>query len=292
MGHGSRDLRPPTEPASHSHPSNASEPSVSRGMVVRSVTEQERKASRRSVSEQQIKILWGVGAICAFPWCTQPLVEEATAADPAAVIGEMAHILGVKGPRHDPALPEAQLNLATNLILLCPTHHTLVDAQDSSYTAEELRTWKREQEQHVRARLGEQVKAVDFQELERATRNLLAVPAKSIDDLAAPLRPREKLARNELTAGVGDMLNIGYLRFDDVKEFVARTETIEPGYGERLAEGFRDQYRQVRDGGLTGDAVFYALAEWSARGSDNISDKAAGVAVLVYLFTICDVFET
>jgi hypothetical protein len=256
------------------------------------VADEKPKPRSRSITEQQIKILWGVGTICAFPGCTQWLVQEATVADPAAVIGEMAHILGVNGPRHDPDLPDEELNLATNLILLCPTHHKLVDAQDSTYTAQELREWKREQEMYVRQKLSDEVKAVDFQELDRVSRSLLASPAPSIADISPPLRPQEKLARNDLTAAVGDMLNIGYLRFEDVKEFVSRTETIEPGYGERLAAGFREQYRERRADGLTGDALFYALADWSAQGVEDMPAKAARIAVLVYLFTTCDVFES
>jgi len=256
------------------------------------VTDEKPKTRSRSITEQQIKILWGIGRICAFPGCGEQLVHERTDADLEAVVGEMAHIIGVNGPRHDPTLSDQELNLATNLVLLCPTHHKLVDAQESTYTVEELRQWKSEQERSIRQRFDSEVKSVDFQELERVTRSLLASPGPSIADISPPLRPHEKLARNELTAEVGDMLNIGYLRFDDVKEFVSRTETIEPGFGERLAAGFREQYRKMREDALTGDAVFYALADWSAQGDESTRSKAAGVAVLVYLFTTCDIFET
>ena len=53
----------------------------------------------------------------------------------------MAHIRGFSpnGPRHDPTLTAAQIDAAENIILLCPNDHTIVDAQDSTYTVEELR---------------------------------------------------------------------------------------------------------------------------------------------------------
>jgi hypothetical protein len=53
--------------------------------------------------------------------------------EPAAVVGQTAHIVahGDQGPRADPSYPSERRNLAENLVLLCPTHHVLVDAQDS-----------------------------------------------------------------------------------------------------------------------------------------------------------------
>jgi hypothetical protein len=41
----------------------------------------------RKMSEQQTKILWGIGAVCAFPKCGQWLVEMPSTADPAGVSG-------------------------------------------------------------------------------------------------------------------------------------------------------------------------------------------------------------
>ena len=252
-----------------------------------------RKASR-SISEQQTKILWGIGAICAFPGCGQWLVEGASALDPAAVIGQMAHIVAHsnEGPRADPSFPPEKRNLAENLILLCPTHHALVDAQDSTYTVEELRRWKEEQERFVRDALAAKIRAVGFEQLERAARNLLATPAAPLDAISMPLKPREKMAVNGLSSGTESTLNVGYLRYRDVEEFIGRTETIEPGYGNKLAAGFRAEYRALMDRGLTGDALFFSLAEWSAQGRADLDGKAAGVAVLTYLFHVCDVFES
>lgn len=248
----------------------------------------------RKISEQQIKILWGVAAICAFPGCEQWLVQDASAADPQAVIGEMAHIVAHSddGPRGDPAYSPEKRNLAENLILLCPTHHAVVDAQDSTYTIEDLRRWKEEQTRFVRDALGAEIRAVGFEELERATRNLLAVPAEPIEEISPPLKPREKMALNGLTGSIEATLNVGYLRYKDVESFAALTETVESGYGDKLTAGFREEYRRLAEQDFAGDALFFALSEWSAQGRSDLEGKAAGVAVLTYLFHVCDVFES
>lgn len=247
----------------------------------------------RKITDQQVKILWGIGAMCAFPGCGQWLVQEASADDPAAVVGQMAHVVAHsdEGPRADPSYPTERRNLADNLILMCPTHHVLADAQDSTYTVDELRGWKEAQERLVRDTLGAKLRAVGFEELARATRSLLATPAEPLADIAPPLKPREKIALNGLSAATEGTLNIGYLRYKDVEEFVARSETIEPRYGDALAAGFRNEYRVLAEAGLTGDALFFALADWSAPGHTDLDEKAAGVAVLTYLFHVCEVFE-
>ncbi|MBQ1028940.1 hypothetical protein KBX26_02820 [Micromonospora sp. C97] len=84
------------------------------------------------------KLLWGrAGDCCAWQGCNQSLTaiagdEEAGAlATQGLILGEEAHIRSSKagGPRHDPAYPEDQLDNYVNLILLCPTHHTIIDKE-------------------------------------------------------------------------------------------------------------------------------------------------------------------
>ncbi len=249
---------------------------------------------RPTPTAQQLKVLWGIGAICARPGCGQRLIEEGTEHDGAAVVGRMAHIraFSPNGPRYDPDLADEAVDSAENIILLCPTDHDIVDSQASSYTVAELLDWKQKQEAFVLDAIDARVRSVGFDELEVVTQGLLSLPGKPPQDLTLPLRPEEKLRRNGLTAKVSDTLNIGYLRYDDVQAFVSRTETVQPGFGEALAAGFRERYRGLLGQGLAGDGVFFALIEWSAAGSQSFDRTAACVAVLTYLFHVCEVFET
>lgn len=59
-------------------------------------------------------------------------------------VGVAAHITAASkgGPRYDPTLTRAQRRSADNGIWCCQTCGTLVDADDSKYTVEELREWK------------------------------------------------------------------------------------------------------------------------------------------------------
>lgn len=81
------------------------------------------------------KTLWGnAGNRCAFPGCAQRLISDLEKPDQGfsgtgGVIGEEAHVRSSKptGPRHEPRYPPETLNDYENLVLLCPTHHTVID---------------------------------------------------------------------------------------------------------------------------------------------------------------------
>jgi hypothetical protein len=71
------------------------------------------------------------GSVCAFRGCGRSLIEPGGEGDGDAIIGEVARIVGAsrQGPRGDEPLDDTERNRHTNLILLCPTHHTIVDGQ-------------------------------------------------------------------------------------------------------------------------------------------------------------------
>lgn len=96
-------------------------------------------------SLKTLKILFALsGNRCAAPGCENPIVAAATPFDEAAVIGHIAHIVARSsdGPRGVREFPQAQLHDESNLILLCGHHHSLVDAQNATFTVDELRSWK------------------------------------------------------------------------------------------------------------------------------------------------------
>lgn len=97
---------------------------------------------------KDVKFLWGrSGNRCAFPKCR---IELATYGE-SNVIGEIAHIIAKnpKGPRGNDSLSLEKRDEYANLILLCPTHHTLIDNDPNQWTAKKLFNIKNEHEQWV-----------------------------------------------------------------------------------------------------------------------------------------------
>jgi hypothetical protein len=71
-------------------------------------------------------LLVGSGNRCAYPGCDEILTDPGW----KQLKAEIAHICGERpgSPRYDPKMTEADRTAISNLVLLCPNHHTVVDA--------------------------------------------------------------------------------------------------------------------------------------------------------------------
>ncbi|WFU42222.1 hypothetical protein QA640_07030 [Bradyrhizobium sp. CB82] len=69
------------------------------------------------------------------------------------VLGEICHIAAAspQGPRYDATQTDEERHGFGNLILLCPTHHTVVDADLEAYTVARLVKMKAEHEKGATA---------------------------------------------------------------------------------------------------------------------------------------------
>lgn len=108
-----------------------------------------------SISVQNRKILWGLsGNRCAYSGCNQLLHLEVSE-NGSSLIGEECHIEAQSGngPRFNSKLTEKQIDHYSNLILLCPTHHKIVDDNPEEYTVAALKKMKVEHENRVRRAL-------------------------------------------------------------------------------------------------------------------------------------------
>jgi len=91
-------------------------------------------------TERTIKRLFALsGNLCAYPGCSLPIIESA-----GTVTGEICHIRArsAGGPRFEATQSEAERNCFDNLILLCRSHHKVIDTQADIYTSEVLREMK------------------------------------------------------------------------------------------------------------------------------------------------------
>ncbi len=94
--------------------------------------------------ERKNRALAHAGFKCSFPGCGVPLGEDG--------IGEIAHIVSPfgGGPRHDPSMkPEEAVDL-DNLVVLCPTHHRMIDASPDEFSAETIKGWNKEVQDETR----------------------------------------------------------------------------------------------------------------------------------------------
>lgn len=94
-----------------------------------------------NLRKAELKELWGASKNkCAWPDCNEEIVDV----NDGVVVGEICHIHAQSegGPRYDSSLDEDEIDSPSNLILLCPTHHTRIDKNPERYPAEKLKEWK------------------------------------------------------------------------------------------------------------------------------------------------------
>lgn len=113
-----------------------------------------------SISVLNRKILWGrSGNRCSFPGCNLEL--DIASEGKHTVIGEECHIEAQSpgGPRYNPDLSDVDGH--ENLILLCPSHHKIIDSNPEEYTVEKLKKMKADHENRVSGLLSSDRKHID-----------------------------------------------------------------------------------------------------------------------------------
>ncbi len=108
------------------------------------------------ISIKTHKLLWGrSGNKCAFEDCRHDLIADETETDDEAIIGDEAHIVAKKnnGSRGVSPLSDEDRDKYENLILLCRTHHKIIDDQFNFYTVKKLVDLKKKHESWVKGSL-------------------------------------------------------------------------------------------------------------------------------------------
>lgn len=144
---------------------------------------------------------------------------------------------------------------------------------------------KQEQESLVKA-----MTTITFRELNTVTQGILCMPIPANSNFTV-FPPVEKMLKNELTGATQSRLMTGVIQARMVGSFVENMININPGFPEKLKAGFLREYQRLRAEGLKGNALLEALHEFSCNHSSDYDLKAAGLAVLYYLFEKCEVFE-
>jgi hypothetical protein len=105
-------------------------------------------------SHTQRMLFAASGGYCQNPNCSRELFIQY--AEKRLHIAEMAHVFAAKdeGPRADTALSEEERGAFENLILLCPTCHTIIDKAPEVYPDSLILEWKRTHTEKLRSLFG------------------------------------------------------------------------------------------------------------------------------------------
>ncbi len=235
------------------------------------------------------------GDRCAIPGCGRTLTPEGSGGNPIN-IGKAAHIAGENptAARYNPSMTDKERNHYNNLIYVCGTCHDIIDDRVEGvrdYPVERLHAIKEEHVRKVREAMTEAFANVGFPELEEATQWILQIqPGQATQDFSL-IPPEDKLRKNELGNGSRGIITMGLSVAREVRAYVESVTQTDANFPEQLKAGFLEEYYRLKREGHAGDDLFDFMCLFAQRGFDSQAKRSAGLAVLVYLFEACEVFE-
>lgn len=231
------------------------------------------------------------GNRCAMPDCRKELVAEGNDKDRSSLVAQMAHIKGEKpgSARYETTMPDADRNKHENLILICPSCHKKIDDQPNTYTIEKLVEIKQNHEQWIIESTRSEMTNITFAELRVVTKYLMSGQETRGDSLTL-ITPKDKINKNGLSQTVEQLILMGMTQVKQVGNFIEKCPDIE--FADRLRQGFVAEYSRLKNTEqISGDDLFNAMHNYASGQSTVFKQRAAGLAVLVYLFEKCEVFE-
>lgn len=232
------------------------------------------------------------GGICAMPGCGRHLTYDATAGTDT-YIAEAAHIRGEKSiaARYDASMTEAERNAIDNLIYFCADDHTIIDKVEADWPVAKLQKIKLDHERKVRETMIETFADVAFPELASAVSWVATQAPTSLPSSFEITSPDEKIRKNDLSSSARLVIASGLVSQATVASYVEAEAQLDSDFPDKLRSGFLSEYHALRHKGHKGEELFELMCAFAVRGLKKQIDRTAGLAVLVYLFEICDVFE-
>jgi hypothetical protein len=238
------------------------------------------------------------GNICAYRGCARELVYAAiNSKDQPKLVGKIAHISAASpgGPRYRPELSEAERNSSDNLMFLCGDHHDVVDSQEHAHPEEALLAMKREHEDAVRRAVLVATGDVSYKELGLICSVVATNTADDRTSLTLPITVANKLEKNKLTAATRQAIETGLTRSSMVEDFLAFQAQHNTNFEAALLARFKADYFTARAELVNPDDIFArvrAIAVERAGIPASVELQAAALALVAYVFEICEIFES
>ena len=243
-------------------------------------------ASKATITVRNQKLLHAKsGNRCAMPTCNIVLVER------SVCIGVNAHIYGEKegAARYDATKPPEYVNSEANLIFLCCNCHTKVDTEVSTYPPEALFAMKAEHEQRVVLALQQGSVSYTYAELEVITSFLIQQSGKATAGANYHLlHISEKIQKNQL-ADVQGYIDMGLLSVSRIEDYLNRHP--DSSFADNLTKIFVEKYTALKSEESDPICIFNGLWDFACNEQDDYNYRSAGLALLVYFFEKCEVFE-
>ena len=245
-------------------------------------------------SSTQKVLLLRSGGVCAK--CKQQLTIKSEANSLFSPIAEFAHIYPYEenGPRHNDrkqiGLSPTCINSQENIIVLCPSCHTIIDKLPNDYPAEKLLKLKARHEKWVSDQLAQASLDISFSELDVICKAILSqstsIPSDYRFDFSI-IDINSKIKKNKLSSNVEHLIVTGLSRADFIQKYLNTQPDI--NFTPNLVNVFKNLYNLLSMQ-YEGDELYYKLLDKISPSYDFLKRSAAN-AVMSYLFHQCEIFE-
>ncbi|MGJ0395382.1 MAG: ABC-three component system protein [Methylocystis sp.] len=134
------------------------------------------------------------------------------------------------------------------------------------------------------------IRRVTYENIGRALAFIRAdVTASPTEEINLPPDVDKKIAFNVLPHSVREFLIIGMRAADRVRHYIL--DHAEPSEAERMASGFSQRYRAVRENGTEPGDAFGQMLVFAGGGHPDPDREAAALAIVTHFFTTCEIFE-
>lgn len=128
---------------------------------------------------------------------------------------------------------------------------------------------------------------LEFEKLQPVISSIQRMAPDENPPLTAP--SPEKIQANDLSDAAADLLRQGRRRESLVEQFLNQYPA--PSFGDEIAQGFRERYKEPCDERLGPDDIFAELQQFAGGMTGTPEHQLAVLAVMSYFFERCDIFE-
>lgn len=255
------------------------------------------KKKRKPISQKIQKILFAQsGGICSMPNCNIPIIINENGEK--TNIADLAHIEAYNpdGARFNPGLSEEERNSEENLMVVCKNCHKKIDDMPEIYTVEKLKQIKQDHILKIKL-FKENLINFDFKDLIFASKNIIEKSTQNNKDTTIlesknnyELKSIDyKLRKNKLTYPSKHLVLSALTQQNTVIEFISDCSKDDETFPNQINNSLKDSYNTLKQN-FSGDELFFGLYG-QFKENLNETEQAACLAIIVYFFTICELFE-
>ena len=234
-------------------------------------------------------------AQCSMEECNEDLTFPIY--DGKSSLENIAHIeaLNEGGARFNPNLPIEDRNSENNLMLICPNCHKKIDDDPKKYTVEYLKDMKRN---HIRKmKLIKDNSSVNFNydDLYIASKHILdeelhiSKKDNYFSEDYTNLEINYKMNKNNLTNISKNNIINGIAQQHMVERFFVDMSKEDSLFFDKINASLKNCYMDLNKK-YSGDSLFFQMYEHYKNGLTE-TQIGACLAIIVYFFTICELFE-